>query len=278
MSSWNKLLQDANPRGHLVQLYKSDERLLIRNVAEYISAGLSRGQSLLVIATQEHSQAAFLRLEHEGVDVQTATHNGRLLIVDAVEAVDRSLENGRPDWSRFDDVVGTLIRQIAARPDYSGLRVHTEMAGVLWKKGFDVAAIQLERFWNNLLASQAFSLFCAYPIDVFDQQFQISTLDALLCSHTHLLPTGVTGQLENAINRAMEEVLGPRVNDLKLLIKANYRPSWAVLPRAEAIVLWIRNNLPDDANAILTRARRYYRPGEAPAPLAADAATNSPLD
>jgi CheY-like chemotaxis protein len=31
-------------------------------------------------------------------------------------------------------------------------------------------------------------------------------------------------------------------------------------PKAEAIVLWIRNNLPEDADTILALARKYYRP------------------
>jgi hypothetical protein len=56
----------------------------------------------------------------------------------------------------------------------------------------------------------------------------------------------------------MDERLGARANGLKLLIKANYRPSWAVLPKAEGIILWLRNNLPDEAEDILGLARKYY--------------------
>jgi hypothetical protein len=42
-------------------------------------------------------------------------------------------------------------------------------------------------------------------------------------------------------------------------MKANYRPSWGIVPRGEAVILWLRNNLPDYADEILSRARRYYR-------------------
>jgi hypothetical protein len=57
----------------------------------------------------------------------------------------------------------------------------------------------------------------------------------------------------------MDEVLGPRAERLRPLIKANYRPAWAAIPQAEALVLWLRNNLPDFADEILDRARHYYQ-------------------
>jgi hypothetical protein len=56
----------------------------------------------------------------------------------------------------------------------------------------------------------------------------------------------------------MEEILGENADALKVLIKANYRPSWAVMPNAEAILLWLRRNLPGKADEIVTRARHHY--------------------
>ncbi len=38
---------------------------------------------------------------------------------------------------------------------------------------------------------------------------------------------------------------------------ANRRPSWAALPRAEATILWLRDNVPALTGAILTRTREY---------------------
>jgi len=35
--------------------------------------------------------------------------------------------------------------------------------------------------------------------------------------------------------------------------------AWAVIPRPEAIILWLRNNLPGSAERILDRARQYYQ-------------------
>jgi hypothetical protein len=108
-----------------------------------------------------------------------------------------------------------------------------------------------------MLRNSEASLFCAYPIDVFGPDFQTEKVDELLCSHTHLLPLELG--LEEALGRAMQEVLGPRLDGLRESMRANHRPAWGKIPAAEALVLWLRNNLPDVADQILARARKYYR-------------------
>jgi hypothetical protein len=61
------------------------------------------------------------------------------------------------------------------------------MVGLLWIEGQYSAAIRLEEYWNRLLEANALCLFCAYPIDLFGCDFDLSKLQALLGAHTHLL-------------------------------------------------------------------------------------------
>jgi len=262
--SYDELLANAKTEGHLVQLYDADEELLTRNVTTYLSEGLKLGEGLLVVATSEHLEAIPRRLEELGADYERAVREGRLVFLDAQETLDRFMIDGQPDWDRFEGTVGSALRQVQARVNGIKLRVHGEMVGILWKAGHRPAALRLEKFWNKLLRSITFNLFCTYPIDVFGDDFQLAEIDGLLCAHTHLLPGGTEADMESAVNRAMDEVLGPRAERLRPLIKANYRPSWAAIPQAEALVLWLRNNLPDYAHEILDRARQYYRASQRP--------------
>jgi hypothetical protein len=66
--------------------------------------------------------------------------------------------------------------------------------------------------------------------------------------------------LETALDLAMHEVLGTKVPSLRAIMRANHRPSWGVVPKSEAIILWLRNNLPGSADDILQLARQYYAP------------------
>ena len=257
MAPSSNILQTPGPHGHYVQLHDSDTGLLAGNVAYYLFEGLRIGESAVVIATPEHRDAFTLELVNLGVNTEKAESEGRLLFLDAVRTLGELLIDGQPDWVRFKRVIGAAMSKVqAAGP--TGLRAYGEMVGVLWTARKYTAAIRLEEFWNKLLHSGGFSLFCSYPIDIFTTDFQISGVDSLLCDHTHLIPGYSDEALERALNRAMDERLGGRALGLRLLIKANYRPSWAVLPKAEGIILWLRNNLPHEAEDILSLARRYY--------------------
>jgi hypothetical protein len=223
--SYRRLLENAEPEGHLVQLYDADEGLLLTNVSAYLWEGFKRGDGLVVVATSEHLEHIPRRLEELGADQESAVLDGRLVFLDAQETLDRFMVRGQPDWDRFEVTIGAVLHEVQARVAGKGLRVHGEMVGILWKAGQRSAAMRLEKFWNNLLKSITFNLFCAYPVDVFGPDFQMADLDGLLCAHTHLLPGGREADIQHAVNRAMDEVLGPRAERLRPLIKANYRPA-----------------------------------------------------
>ena len=257
-SPWDKLLEMPGPQGHMVQLYDENEQALARNVGEYFREGLKRGEGLLLIAAKDHREAFLQQLEDLGVDPQAAMQKHGLVALDAHQTLNRFMVDGQPDWVRFETVMGAAIDEVRPQTDSAGgFRAYGEMVGILWKAGQYSAAGRLEQFWNKLLGRSSFSLFCSYPIDVFGREFQAAALDAVLSAHTHLLPAGIQGNLDRALDRAMDEILGPEANQIRSLIQASYRPSWAVMPRGEAIIFWLRTNLPGRADEILTRAREH---------------------
>lgn len=247
-----------SPPPHLVQLYDADESSLTRNVGRYFSEGWQLGEGLLVIAGQEHAAGFTAELERLGIDVAAAVRDHRLVVLDARATLARFVVDGTIDRQLFRRTAEAAMR--AVRPlAGAGMRAFGEMVGILWEDGSTDAAMELERLWNELRAEQPFGIFCAYPIDVFDAAFHAGAVDRLLCSHSRLVPTGNERNLESAVERAMTDVLGLRADGLRPLMTANHRPAWGVVPRGEALILWLRNNLPDYADEILSRARSYYR-------------------
>jgi hypothetical protein len=224
-------------------------------VARFLSEGLKRGDGLLVIAGPEH-RGTVSRLLREERGYSKAVLEGRLVFLDAEATLARFMVDGCPEPGRFRSIVGDALEGVRARAVHTGVRAYGEMVGVLWKAGEHAAAVRLEELWNDVLKQSDVSLFCAYPIDIFGPEFEPGTVDSVLCTHTHLLP--IEAALENALNRAMEDVLGSRVHDIRSLIQGNHRPSRAAIPQPEAMVLWLRNNLPGSAEQILSRAREHY--------------------
>ena len=243
---------------HCVHLYGADVGLLSSNVARYLCDGLEHGDGLLVIATAEHA-AAFVRdMERAGADPSAAMGNRQLVFLDAQDAPQRFMTGGQSDWALFEQAIEGVIGDIRPAPG-GGLRAYGEIVGVLWQAGKYSAAIRLEQFWNRLLGVHSFRLYCAYPIDIFSAEFQLAALEALLCAHTSVAPGGNAADLENAINRSMDEQLGRRAEGLRGLMEMNFLPSRAAISRAEANIFWLRNNIPDEAESILDRARLYYQ-------------------
>ncbi|MDB5072133.1 MAG: sensor histidine kinase [Candidatus Eremiobacteraeota bacterium] len=240
--------------GHFVLMYGCDQQPLVRGVAHYLAEGLERGESAVVIATRLHADAFVARLGALGARPYAAIADGRLVIHDAEETLARFVVDGQPDWNAFEQSVGTIVSELrAATP--AGVRAYGEMVGVLWEAGRYTAAIRLEEFWNTLLLGTGIKLFCAYPIDVCGDAFTPAEIDAVMCAHTHLLPSRPS--LEAALERAMSDVLGASVTSVRTLAEDAARPAWAAMPRAESMILWLRDNLPAHSGAILARAREY---------------------
>jgi hypothetical protein len=198
-------------------------------------------------------------LDGLGASLPALLDAGQLIFFDAQQMLAQFMVAGWPEWRRFEQVIHTAMRRVQPRRGAEGLRAYGEMVGILWKARQFAAAIRLEQFWNKLLEQSSFSLYCAYAIDVFGNEFAVASLDGMLCTHTHLLPAQPDGTLEAVLNRSMDEVLGAKAETLRLLIKSGHNPAGAVTPAAESTILWLRKNLPEQANGIVNLAREHYR-------------------
>ncbi len=254
MSPWERLLDHPSAGGHFVQL-AADDAALAQNAGRYLSEGLRRGDGVLVIATPQHRDLFARNLDFAGADLPSLLKSKQLVFLDANDCLGQFMVSGQPDWTRFEKLFCGAMRQVRPAEDSAGLRAYGEMVGLLWSSHRFAAAIRLEQMWNRLLEQSGFSLYCAYSIDVFGKDFEVGQLDGVLCTHTHLIPT--QGALDDALNRSLEEILGPQVADLRIRIKSAQRPEWAVMSTAERIILWLRMNLPGQADQILQRARHY---------------------
>jgi hypothetical protein len=110
------------------------------------------------------------------------------------------------------------------------VRAYGEMVGLLWNQRKYASAARLEDYWNRLLEVTGCDLFCGYPVDVFGSEFSPETLNVILSQHTHVI--GMSGHLETALNRAIDDVVGKRVTELRP-IGVKTREEWAeILTRA----------------------------------------------
>ncbi len=238
---------------------------MVDNVCRYFADGLTRGEAIAAVATQAHCAAFAQGLRERGIDLNAAEAENRAVFLDAAATLASLLQDGVPDAALFDHVIGGVVRRIG---DEGRLptRAYGEMVGLLWLEKKTAEAIQLEELWNRYLERANLTLMCGYPIDVMGGDFRMDGIDAVLCAHTHLLPSGEESRFEAALRQALGDIFGSKVEGLDQLMRGDMRAACAQMPNPEAVILWLRRNLPDSVDDVMARARNYYA---APAELGA---------
>jgi hypothetical protein len=234
---WPELLRHPGGRDHMAQLY-SDPEFLVEGVAQYLGAGLRRGEAVLVIARPEH-RARFVRaLEREGPYPSPA-----LRLLDADDLL---------EWTAFHQAVGGAIAELGLQ--YPAVRAYNGMVDVLWQRGEQKAALRLEEFWNELGKLQTFSLLCTYGIDPLEAHSYGGALEAVCGCHTHLIPTRDYARFNDAVSDASEDVLDRPLAQMLLKLAASHRPR-TEMPFGQAALIWLKQNMPRTADRVLEEVR-----------------------
>lgn len=167
---------------HHVQLFDSSKSLA-ETVAAFLMAGFSRGEPLLIVATPEHRELLARKLTEVGLNIREATAANRLVMLDAVQSLEKFMRQDTPNAIAFDEVVGTLVGRLS-----NGKRVciYGEMVDVLASRGNYKAAHQLEELWNVLGRRESYTLFCGYASGHFGDPKTANVLADICASHSQL--------------------------------------------------------------------------------------------
>lgn len=186
----------ANPRGqrfwgelapieHCVQIY-GDDVSFMDALEGYVSSGLGKRESVILISTAAHLHELEKRLRANWLDIDRARWEDRYIALLAQETLSRFMSDGRPDEALFIALMTPLLAR--ARAGGGGkLRAFGEMVAVLWGNGQCAAAIELEVMWNHLQAAEQFPLFCAYPRSSFGNDASAS-IQSVCAAHSRIVP------------------------------------------------------------------------------------------
>lgn len=159
--------------GHVVQFYKQDPELL-NSLGILFRDALAQGQSVGAVLTESHRVNLCQQLSAQGVDVEAATKTGRLLMLDALETLNKLMDGDCLNQERFFQQAEEFVRRIkgAFSRDNCQIVAFGEMVAVLWEKGNYRAALELEGLWNEVARSHSLYLCCAYPVRLFQEKGQ----------------------------------------------------------------------------------------------------------
>jgi hypothetical protein len=254
---WDYLLTDAGPRDHIVQLYQ-DQDFLNRAVCRFAAAALANGEGLILVPTDVHWNAFRPRLEAGGLDVEAAQDRGQLTVVDADKFLPGFMREAMPDAPVFLGLAAEVITRARGSGRYPKVRWWGEMVNVLWERGDVAASMNLEDLFDQLAHKHDIAIFCSFLMDNFNGEVHAHMLPRLGENHSHLIPVEDYARLERAVANALRETIGP--DEARLLegqLLSQYQAPFK-MPRAQSLLLALRQVLPTVADPVLKRSRSLY--------------------
>jgi PAS domain S-box-containing protein/excisionase family DNA binding protein len=178
---WNEI----GASEHFVQFYESDQ-YLVESVSAFVGDALTAGDAAVIIATEPHRNRIQKKLRARGLDLQAARDSAQYVSLDAADTLSAFMRNGSPDPEEFFKVVGREFERLTV--DGRRIRAFGEMVALLWHEGNAEAACRLEELWNELAKKHSFALFCAYPLNGFDEQADGIAFDRICTCHSRVIP------------------------------------------------------------------------------------------
>jgi DNA-binding NarL/FixJ family response regulator len=168
--SLTSLSRLANGDGHAMLLHDHSESSL-DELAALFDLALQRGDATCVIATEPIREGLGEHLRARGWDVGGSSGHKRYLAVDAADALNRFMRNGRPDADRLAEIAAELnqYRVTVAEGASSRLTIFGNMVVLLGEEGNTEAVLALENMWNTLTHDLPFLTLCGYTTSCFHQ-------------------------------------------------------------------------------------------------------------
>ena len=250
------LLAEAPAGRHFAQVHRESSDLNDA-VHEFAEAGLRRDQSVLIIAGSQQKDGILDRLEHSNFHVRALCNSGQLGVMEADKLLEQFTPSGVPDWARFRGAILPMLLRL--QPCGRGLRVYSQMAGLLWDDGKQEAAIRLEELWNALAVSIQFSLYCCYSMDTHCEASYAGPLEDVGRTHSDILGTSEDERFGDALDQASREIFGI---SLTQMAGVSRQDSARRFPSGQRTMLWVKRNLPMSTAQLAERARYFYQQQE----------------
>lgn len=166
---------------HLLQFYEND-KVFLDTLEGFTVSAILAGNSLIIIATDNHLLLLNSRLVEQGFDLELLKASHQYIALEAKEQFSKFMVNNWPDEKMFYDFVHNLIDTVS-KTGHKVL-VFGELVAMLWEEGHCGATVQLEHLWHKLVHENAFTLYSAYPKSGLTQNINDSIAEICTAHHT----------------------------------------------------------------------------------------------
>jgi prepilin-type processing-associated H-X9-DG protein len=253
LTSWRKLLAEPGENGHIVQLYQDDD-FYGEAISHFAAEGLIRGESIILVATRPHWENISARLRGKGFQIDALLRDGQLTVLDADSTLPKFMVGNVPDGNIFKPLAKQTIAKARAGGKFRQVRWWGEMVNVLYVDGNVGGSNRLEELFDEVAHEESIPIFCSFLMDKFDPKIYEEAFGNVCRTHSHVIPAADYARYRVTVNRAIADVVGPiRGPLLQSLVSSPRSP--ALMPSSQALLLWVRDTMPEQFAHVLARAR-----------------------
>ena len=256
-TSWRTLLAEPGENGHIVQLYQDDD-FYAEAISHFAAEGLARGESIILVATAAHWKIIAARLRGKGLDPDALFRQGQLALLDADDTLPKFMAGKLPDGKIFKPLAKQTIAKARAGGKFPRVRWWGEMVNVLYVEGNERGSHRLEEFFDEVAHEENIAIFCSFLMDKFDPKIYEGPFGNVCRTHSHVIPTPDYVRYRLTINRAIADVIGPIRGPLLQSLVA-WQGGRALMPSSQALLFWLKDEMPKHFGAVLARARELER-------------------
>ena len=174
-----------SPSSHEIQFYSEDAVLLDR-LSGFVEAALRAGHSAAVCATKSSRDDLACALQGRGLDVDDLIRRRNYMAFDAVRTLSAFTAGESLDRPNFLQVLGGVITTAAhaARGIRPRVALYQECSSLLWAKGGDETALQLEHLLNELVNRYDVDVLCGYSLIYFHGEEDSHAIQRLCAEHS----------------------------------------------------------------------------------------------
>jgi MEDS: MEthanogen/methylotroph, DcmR Sensory domain len=150
----------TNPGGgaeHIVSFYRN-HACIVDQVTAFTREGLAERERVIVVATPSHWDTVAARLDQTGVDHGRATAEGRLIVIDAEDVLERITVDGEISVPLFREMVGRLLSPAGKT------RIYGEVVSLLAERGDVEDSMTLEAVGHELSETLGVRIMCGYQV------------------------------------------------------------------------------------------------------------------
>ena len=156
-----------------LQFY-DDVAPLVNELGRAMSVALDQGHGAICVVADTTRLMLEEQLNKRGIDIDAVRSAGQYVSVDGDEALNGICAGGTPNAGRFATVVGSVVDRVSGK--YPSVWMYGELAALMWTRGNQDGAIELDRLWAAFSDTHPVCLCVAFPVEALTWPVVIDAL------------------------------------------------------------------------------------------------------